>query len=887
MFNYSDTSRVSEIFGILLIAISLILLLSLVSYEPTDPSWNVSSVEVETVNWIGSLGAWMADAFLQIFGLSAFLIPLILITVGWRTLRQHKLIFLQARLWGVTAIVVSVAGLLSLPQMPLYKDNIRLGGLVGYLLARFFEQFLNKTGAAIVFVLFLLLALMLTTRLSINTILDAAITRSFLQIIVSLELGFRHWLSEQVAALKQRLRELKAKRAERRATASQHMSTSRNISQSVRNVAATLANDGGMAATANPSEGQTQAAASLLPEQIISSKSGRNLKELQRIVYGEPETQTTLREFSITEAVRQVSREVGPERTKTSANQTTHTMQEAALQDFDFANLGSSASDTRKVDLPKSASDTRKISRNSASQASHVEEQIPIGKMEAVPELLSESKDMLLPRIFPEFDLPPSELLREAPQRLVQDESELWERARVLAEKCKEFSVTGKIQHISPGPVVTTFEFKPDPGVKYSRITSLADDLCLALKAESIRIDRIPGKSTVGIEVPNVERETIYLRELIESDKYLSQQSPLTLALGKTIDGTPYVADLTKMPHLLIAGATGTGKSVCLNSLIVSILCKASPDEVKMIMVDPKRLELGLYEGIPHLLTPIVLEPKRAANALKWAVGEMENRYKLLAGYGVRNIDQYNQMVRTKHEIIPVLPPELLPKPLSYIVIVIDELADLMMVASNDVETAITRLAQMARAVGIHLIIATQRPSVDVITGLIKANFPSRISFRVSSKVDSRTILDANGAETLLGQGDMLFLPPGTSRLVRVHGAYVSEEEIGRIVKHIKAQRRPNYDDSIQSSDEETKQLQGNVEKDELYEEALRIVCQMGRASTSVLQRRLRIGYGRAAAILDMMEREGYVGPPDGSKPRVVKREAYEFLERLDQMKVQ
>jgi DNA segregation ATPase FtsK/SpoIIIE, S-DNA-T family len=480
-----------------------------------------------------------------------------------------------------------------------------------------------------------------------------------------------------------------------------------------------------------------------------------------------------------------------------------------------------------------------------------------------------------------DYIVPSVELFTPVPPPQVHDEDELWERAQLLAEKCQEFSVTGKIQHISPGPVVTTFEFKPDPGVKYSRITNLADDLCLALRAESVRIERLPGKSTVGIEVPNMRREIIYIREIFESPQYRQAASPLTLALGKTIEGQTHIADLAKMPHLLIAGATGTGKSVCLNSVIVSLLHKASPDEVKMIMVDPKRLELGLYEGIPHLLTPIVLDPQRASNALKWAVGEMESRYKMLAGYSVRNIEQYNNLVRQRRAEGSTIP---FP-PLPFIVIIIDELADLMMVASNDVETSITRLAQMARAVGIHLVIATQRPSVDVITGLIKANFPSRISFRVSSKVDSRTILDTNGAETLLGQGDMLFLPPGTSRLVRVHGAYVGEAEIGRMVEHIRQQREPEYDESIQISEEEAElQAGGGGARDELFEEALRIVCQMGRASTSVLQRRLRIGYGRAAAILDMMELEGYVGPSDGSKPRVVKQLAHEYVERLMQI---
>jgi DNA segregation ATPase FtsK/SpoIIIE, S-DNA-T family len=347
-----------------------------------------------------------------------------------------------------------------------------------------------------------------------------------------------------------------------------------------------------------------------------------------------------------------------------------------------------------------------------------------------------------------------------------------------------------------------------------------------------------------------------------------------------------YVADMTRMPHLLIAGATGTGKSVCLNSIVVSILYKARPDEVKFIMIDPKRLELGLYADIPHLATPIITEPKKAANALKWAVAEMERRYKQLAGWGVRNIDGYNAEVERRNNVLDFDDEGQPHKPLPYVVIIIDELADLMMTSGHEVEEAITRLAQMARAVGLHLVLATQRPSVDVITGLIKANFPSRIAFRVSSKVDSRTIIDSNGAEQLLGRGDMLFLPPGTSRLIRVHGAYLDESEVSRVVAHVKQQSRPVYDESITLSEEEAGGEGGAAgERDELFEDALRICVEMKRASTSVLQRRLRIGYGRAAAILDAMEREGFIGQADGSRPRPVLGRAYETISHWDDLK--
>jgi S-DNA-T family DNA segregation ATPase FtsK/SpoIIIE len=468
------------------------------------------------------------------------------------------------------------------------------------------------------------------------------------------------------------------------------------------------------------------------------------------------------------------------------------------------------------------------------------------------------------------FALPPLSLLQSAHGAAAVDDQELYAKAKVLTEKCREFGVSGAVVEIHPGPVVTTFEFKPEAGIKYSRITSLVDDLCLALQAESIRIDRISGKSTVGIEVPNKIRETIFLRELLESEKFVKSQSKLSLALGKRIDGDVYITDLARMPHLLIAGATGAGKSVCLNALISSMLYRATPEEVKFIFIDTKRLELGIYDEIPHLLTPVVTDPKKAANALRWACVEMERRYKMLADYGVRSIDQFNALIRggRGRERNPEATPEQL-KPIPYIVVVIDELADLMIMSAADVEEGITRLAQMARAVGIHLILSTQRPSVDVITGVIKANFPSRIAFRVSSKVDSRTILDGNGAEKLLGNGDMLFMPPGSSRLLRLHGAYLSEVESAALVDYLKKAARPVYDDTI-TKDASREKTALDEEEDEIFQDAVRCVLETGVASTSHLQRRLRLGYARAARLVDMMEARGIVGPPDGSKQREI-----------------
>jgi S-DNA-T family DNA segregation ATPase FtsK/SpoIIIE len=468
------------------------------------------------------------------------------------------------------------------------------------------------------------------------------------------------------------------------------------------------------------------------------------------------------------------------------------------------------------------------------------------------------------------FMLPPLTLLDPPKAEQKIDERELMDSARLLEEKCHEFSVDGSVVQIHPGPVVTTFEFKPDAGVKYSKVTGLSDDLCLAMRAESVLIDRIPGKSTVGIQIPNPNREAISLRELLQSEAYTRTASKLTLALGKTIHGEPYMADLATMPHLLIAGSTGTGKSVGLNAMLTSLLYRATPDDVRLIMIDPKRLELGMYEDIPHLLSPVVVDPKKAANALRWAVREMEERYKTLAAFGVRNIDQYNRNVRAMIEAKEVPAEGEPPRPLPMIVVVVDELADLMMVAGNEVEESICRLAQMARAVGIHLILATQRPSVDVITGLIKANLPSRISFRVSSKIDSRTILDSNGAEQLLGKGDMLFLPPASSRHIRLHGPYISEQESARLASFLRKQGKPTFDETVTADDKKGGPEELELDKDELYDEAARIVVQSGQASISYLQRKMRIGFSRAARLVDMMEAEGLVSTATGGKAREV-----------------
>ena len=480
------------------------------------------------------------------------------------------------------------------------------------------------------------------------------------------------------------------------------------------------------------------------------------------------------------------------------------------------------------------------------------------------------------------FKLPPLTLLDQVERkdtRIKRDS--LIMNSRILEKKLADFGVEGKVVEVKPGPLITMYELEPAPGVKITKITNLSDDLALALRAPSIRIIApIPGKAVIGIEIPNHEREPVHLKDVLDNDAFLESQFKLPIALGEDIVGTPVITDLTRMPHLLIAGTTGSGKSVSLNAMICSILFKAPPDEAKFLMIDPKRLELSAYEGIPHLLHPVVVDPKKASQVLKWAVEEMEKRYKTIVELGVKNIEAYNRLIEKKPKEKPIQPNGIdgkqesdkeMPVKLPFIIIIIDELADLMMVAQRNVEESLARLAQMARAAGIHLILATQRPSVDVITGVIKANFPTRISFQVSSKVDSRTILDQLGAENLLGFGDMLYMPPGTSKLVRIHGPYVSEKEIERIVDFVKKQAIPSYDESI--SDYHPDSTEGEKQEedfDEKYDEAVELVTELGQASISLVQRYLKVGYNRAARMIERMESEGIVGPSDGVKPRKV-----------------
>jgi S-DNA-T family DNA segregation ATPase FtsK/SpoIIIE len=823
--------RGNEILAILFIALGLLLALCLISaaFYPNDPSWN-SAGQNETHNWAGSIGANVAAMAFQTIGLAAFLLPLLLFAAAWRRFHTSSIHSPWTRVVGLVVLAVAAAALLSISHLrPLFDSSVQPGGLLGAIVAQGLASGLSGVGATVLLVAIAATGLLLATNFSFVRLYEIIVNA------VSTRFAF-------VGKIPERFRAWQQMRAERARVKKE---------------------------TKAAIKAEREAAKSTLKQTLNLTAAERVADFMKEPVAPEPT----------------------PPVIRTEARRSTVEVEPTPLA----ATASAAGAGVGVATPPATVVTGRSSGRRSIFPTPEVEEEEGAEEMVKGASVLRVKAEAPATGKLPfdaarrvnysDYSLPPMEFLNEAPPHSEQADTELLSLATRLAEKCKEFNVTGQIKHICPGPVVTTYEFKPDPGVKYSRVVSLVDDLCLALKAESIRIDRMPGKPHVGIEVPNPRRETIFLREVIESRPFRESGSKLTIALGKTIDGLNYVADLAKMPHLLIAGTTGSGKSVGVNALIVSILYRARPDEVKFILIDPKRLELGLYEDIPHLAAPIIVDPKLASRSLKWAVAEMERRYRDLAGWGVRNIDGYNTEIMRRNLVKEYDDKGEPWKPLPYIVIIIDELADLMMTSGREVEESITRLAQMARAVGIHLVLATQRPSVDVITGLIKANFPSRISFRVSSKIDSRTIIDTNGAEQLLGRGDMLFLPPGTSRLIRVHGAYIDETEIGRIVSHIKAQGPPAYDESITQTDEEALGLETTGgEHDELFEEALRICVEMKRASTSVLQRRLRIGYGRAAAILDIMEREGLIGQADGSRPRPVLGRAYEMVADWDEM---
>jgi DNA segregation ATPase FtsK/SpoIIIE, S-DNA-T family len=816
LLQFAKSRRGGELIGIVVLAAGVSLAGALLSYHPNDSSAFFTSTNTIVQNAIGYYGATIAWIFVGFFGFASLLFPTALLIIGWNRFWGKELAYAHTKVVGFVILALSFPPLFDLVAGKVWLRGalIPAGGYLGQEINRVASGNLNRSGAAIAIVTAILIGLLLATRLSL-----AALFLALHRALVS----FGRTMSMHLARISERRRKEKMKETVLR----KHMDKQ---APSLRLVTETPPPD--------PEEGVSGGP-------IVREVKGRGRFQIRKV------TKADLRK-----AAEELSKAERPDPFELYAK--SERVLEPEFEEPLF------------LDIPVERRAPRPPAPAEGGRRSLV---IPKPAAKKDPPKRRETR--------PSHDLLPTvNLLNVGPKQdqLSEDvHKKFLEIGRLIEERCREFAVEGEVTAYHPGPVVTTFEFKPSAGVKYAKVVNLGDDLALALKAESIRIERISGSSTVGIEVPNRKREVITLRDIIDTDTFLQSQSLLTVALGKDIHGDPVVTDLARMPHLLVAGATGAGKSVGLNSMIVSLLYKALPKQLRMLMIDPKMVELKIYEDIPHLLHPIVTDPKLASNALIWAVQEMENRYRTLAECGVRNIDQYNALLKDPeaHRRARKAAPDddtPTPEPMQFVVIVIDEFADLMMIAPKDVEDSVTRLAQKARAVGIHLIVATQRPSVDVITGVIKANFPSRISYQVATKVDSRTILDTQGAEKLLGNGDMLFLPPGTARIRRIHGALVTEPEIVEVVDFVKKnQGEPKFLEEITKVAEEKSAAEGiEYLDDPKYDDAVRVVLSTGQASASYLQRRLKLGYSRAARLIEIMEAHGVVGPSQGSKPREI-----------------
>jgi len=751
-----------ELVSILLIFIVIFSLGSLVSYSPDDPSIHHAGYTGEIDNFFGFLGAHLSGFLIGLFGLGAFLIPILFFIGFLEFFKNRSGQALSVIASGSIILTVSFGSLLSFFQETyfLFGNDFTAGGMLSLPIKSFLLKYSNWTGGMVILSFSLLVGFILSTGIS---------------------------------------------------------------------VVATIRNLGKLSF--------------VVGGRIKNTYSHALEKRKNRKVELKPVKKKKINT---------------PDDKKENKN--------------------------KKIALPfkkKKDGGNKKLNKAHEEDDILIKETLPPKPLRAVPVPKQQVFESM--RFDTGIKLPSVDFLNDMEVQIgAVDHENLKFLSKLLEQKLDDFGVRGKVETVVPGPVITRFEFKPAPGIKITKVVNLTDDLALALRAMSIRIIApIPGRAVIGIEVPNSQREVVVFKDIVSSQVYNKSKSKLTLGMGKDIVGNPVVANLEDMPHLLIAGATGTGKSVGLNAMICSLLYKSMPEDVKMIMIDPKRIELSVYDGIPHLITPVVTDMKKATNALFWAVREMERRYKLLSESRVRNIRQYNRKVEKEaadpkpEEEITDIPKEKLP----YIVIIIDELADLMMVGSRDVEVGLTRLAQMARASGIHLIIATQRPSVDVLTGVIKANFPTRLSFQVSSKTDSRTIIDSNGAESLLGNGDMLFLPPGTAKLQRIHGAYISEDELMKVIEFLKEQKPPEYDHDILEAPEKESGNNGDKDYDDRYDEAVALVTKSGQASISMIQRHLRIGYNRAARIVEVMEEDGVVGPSDGVKAREVLVKNYDEMD--------
>jgi DNA segregation ATPase FtsK/SpoIIIE, S-DNA-T family len=843
--------------GLLLSLVSVLLFLALATYHPADPSMNTASgadPAHAVHNWIGLFGSYLSDGLFQFFGITVFLMPLWIAGLGWSWLRSRSGGSTILRWMGTVLTVVFLPAVFGLfPWHWHWMHAVPIEGVMGRVVSGALAVYLNTQGAWLVAAVFAGAGVYFASNINFWT-LKTQIEDRWLNLVAWHD-RYQNWREDRA----ERKRELE----ERFVEETQPGPAQRLFSGAIAGAPEP--------AVEEPPPPRTSRLAALfgMKKRTPEPDPVDEIPAFQRVAKTAeepiPARRTSIWERTVADAAAPQAK-VAP---GTAAQPLATPVAAAAVSATPVPTAVAPARSVIEMRPPAPAA--APVPASTAAPAPVT--QGPAAGSIAIHERADaeERTVTVAPKHVSGFKLPPSTLLNSGSGPQVVREDELRDEARVLVEKCAEFDVTGQVVQINPGPMVTTYEFKPEAGVKYSRVTGLAEDLCLAMRAESILIERMAGKSTVGIQVPNHERETIHLRDVLESETFAKAKSRLTLAMGKDINGRIVTADLASMPHVLIAGSTGSGKSVAINAMIMSLLYRTTPSQVRLILVDPKRVELGMYEGIPHLFTPIITEPKLAANALRNAVREMERRLKLLASRSVRNIDQYNKLF---DGAMPSLFDDGQDEqPLPYIVIIIDELADLMMLDRANVEESITRLAQMARAVGIHLILATQRPSVDVITGLIKANVPTRISFRLATKVDSRTILDTNGAEALLGRGDMLFLPPGTSRLMRLHAPYVSEKETAAVVAFWKDQGQAEYVEGFLEAPRDEKQsLEGSSndgdDNDPMFDDAVRLVFEFGKASTSLLQRRLRIGYGRAAHLIDLMERDGLVGQADGSRPR-------------------
>jgi S-DNA-T family DNA segregation ATPase FtsK/SpoIIIE len=840
LLEFAKSRRGGELIGVVVTALGISLAAAILTYHPNDSSTFHTSTNLAISNAIGYYGATIAWIFVEFFGFVSLLFPAVLLVIGWNRFWGKELEFLHTKFLGFLILVLFTPALFDLVigKVWLRDALVASGGYLGQEIDHVAAANLNRTGAAIVLVTAILVGLLLATRISLAAIFVALHGQLA---ILGRNLSL-HWARFTERRRKDRMKATLVRK---------HLDKAEDVSQ--RGALRLVASAAGSIAAAGPVVREVAGAGKFQIRKVTKADLRKAAESFAN--HDEPNP------IELYEAAPPMSRKPAPVPPPARPKPAPPMPARPVGEPLDFEDpLYLDDDGELPLIAPRAKPQVPRPAMRKPRETARME---PKRETRGGNELL-----------------PPADLLTAGPkQDTINDEvhKKFLEIGHLIEDRCREFSVEGEITAYHPGPVVTTFEFKPSAGVKYAKVVNLGDDLALALKAESIRIERISGSSTVGIEVPNKKRELITLRDIIDTDAFVQSQSMLTLALGKDIHGDAIVTDLARMPHLLVAGATGAGKSVGLNSMIVSLLYKATPRHLRMLMIDPKMVELKIYEDIPHLLHPIVTDPKLASVALIWAVNEMENRYRALAECGVRNIDQYNLLLkdpeahrRARKAAAGDTTPT--PETLQYIVIIIDEFADLMMVASKDVEDSVTRLAQKARAVGIHLIIATQRPSVDVITGVIKANFPSRIAYQVASKIDSRTILDTMGAEKLLGNGDMLFLPPGTARIRRIHGAYVSEKEINDIVDFVKTnQGEPKFIEEITKVVEEKGGADGiEYLDDPKYDDAVRVVLSTGQASASYLQRRLKLGYSRAARLIEIMEANGVVGPSQGSKPREI-----------------